>query len=111
MTPEQTVDFIEILNHHEVLSFSGKDPIVLDLGSGAEVKIWDDGTQDWFLNGKLHRTDGPAVIWTDGAQEWFLNGKLHRTDGPAVIWFDGARFWYLNGQEITQKEHTQRTGR
>lgn len=25
-----------------------------------------------------------AWIWPDGTQYWFLNGKLHREDGPAV---------------------------
>ena len=35
---------------------------------------------------------------TDGAKQWYLNGKLHRTDGPAVEYSDGAKFWYLNGK-------------
>jgi hypothetical protein len=30
--------------------------------------------------GELHRTDGPAVVRLDGSREWYLNGKLHRTD-------------------------------
>ena len=133
MTPEQTVDFIEILNHHEVLSFSGEDPVVLDLGVGT-VEIWADRSQRWYLNGQLHRTDGPAVIWTNGAQSWYLNGQRHREGGPAEIWANGSQFWYLNGQrhrtdgpasiftdgsqrwflngeEVIQKEHHQRTNR
>jgi len=55
MTPEQTITFIKILNQIDVLSFSGKEPMVLDLGVGATVEIWSDGTQRWFLNGKLNR--------------------------------------------------------
>jgi hypothetical protein len=27
-----------------------------------------------------------------------LNGRLHRTDGPAIERADGDKFWYLNGQ-------------
>jgi len=110
MTPEQTVTFIKLLNHHEVLSFSGENPVVLDLGIGATVEIWADGTQFWRLNGKLHRTDGPAVIWADGSQNWWLNGKKHRTDGPAKIWADGTQHWFLNGEEVTQKDHAHRMG-
>jgi len=63
---------------------------------GVHIK-WD-GTQEWYLNGKLHRKDGPAVIWAKGAQEWFLNGKRHRKDGPAVIGANGYQSWYLNGK-------------
>ena len=41
------------------------------------VKIQDDGTKKWYLNGKLHREDGPAVEWADGTKEWYLNGKKY----------------------------------
>lgn len=37
------------------------------------VKVYDEYTE-WFLNGKRHREDGPAVEWVNGDQEWFLNG-------------------------------------
>ena len=41
----------------------------------SECKIFPDGTKHWYINGKLHRTDGPAVEYTDGSKEWYLNGK------------------------------------
>ena len=40
--------------------------------------------KEWYLNGKLHRVDGPAIIKHDGKKEWFLNGQRHRVDGPAI---------------------------
>ena len=52
----------------------------------------------WFLNGELHRIDGPAVEWANGDKRWYLNGERHRTDGPAVEWANGNKFWYLNGK-------------
>jgi hypothetical protein len=55
-------------------------------------------TRKWYINGMLHRTDGPAGIYADGTQAWFINGKLHRTDGPAVIRADGAQAWYIDGK-------------
>jgi hypothetical protein len=58
----------------------------------------------WWINGKLHRTDGPALIWNSGCQEWYLNGERHRTDGPAVIWPNGSQEWYLNGERVTEAE-------
>jgi hypothetical protein len=29
----------------------------------------------YYLNGQLHREDGPAVIWADGGKEWWYNGE------------------------------------
>ena len=132
LTREQNAVLHKIEKQYQILGISGEDPMVLDLGAGAEVKIRIDGSQFWYLNGQLHRTDGPAeiwpggaqfwwlngqrhrtdgpaVLWTDGTQRWYLNGQLHRVDGPAVIWFNGSKRWFLNGEEMTQKEHAQRT--
>jgi hypothetical protein len=53
------------------------------------------------LNGKRHRTDGPAVEHADGNKFWYLNGQLHRADGPAVLWPDGGKSWYLNDQDLS----------
>ena len=63
-----------------------------------KVKVLPDGTKSWYLNGKLHRADGPAVEYSDGHKEWWLNNKLHREDGPAVKRTNGSKAWYLNGQ-------------
>jgi hypothetical protein len=61
------------------------------------------GTQRWWLNGNLHREDGPAIIRPDGSEWWYLNGKLHREDGPTIIHPDGTEYWWANGKHITQK--------
>ena len=64
-----------------------------------------DGDKHWYLNGQLHREDGPAIEWLNGDKEWFLNGQLHRDDGPAVEYADGPeREWWLNGKEVTEQE-------
>ena len=69
-----------------------------------------DRSKVWFLNGQLHREDGPACEWADGTKEWYLNNKRHREDGPAVEWVDGIlKRWYLNGKCITEQEHSKRT--
>ncbi len=68
------------------------------------VRVYTDGYKEWFLNGKLHREDGPAVEWADGDKYWYLNGKRHREDGPAVEWADGDKAWFLNGEEVTEEE-------
>jgi len=62
-----------------------------------------DGTETWWLNGELHREDGPAIIYANGIKKWYLNGKLHRVDGPAFICPDGSHYWYVNGNEISKE--------
>lgn len=39
-----------------------------------------------------------------GTECWYLNGKLHREDGPAVDYISGYKYWYLNGKEVTEEE-------
>ena len=63
-----------------------------------------DGSKEWWVDGKLHRTDGPAVVMADGRKEWRVDDKLHRTDGPAVEKADGTRKWYINGEKMTEEE-------
>ena len=64
-----------------------------------EFIVDDDGDKEWQLNGKYHRTDGPAVELANGTKYWWLNGKQHRTDGPAVEYGNGDKIWYLNGKQ------------
>jgi hypothetical protein len=59
---------------------------------------WANGTKAWYLRGKCHRQDGPAVERADGTKYWYLDDKCHRQDGPAVEWPDGTKFWYLDGK-------------
>lgn len=57
---------------------------------------------EWYLFGKRHREDGPAVL-APKREEWWLNGKLHRLDGPAKITkADGGfnKSYYVEGINI-----------
>ena len=73
------------------------------------VEVLDNGTKYWYLNGELHREDGPAIEWEHGVKEWYLNGVLHREDGPAVEYADGSKHWYLNGDKLSEQEFLFRT--
>jgi len=70
--------------------------------------IKGSGTKSWWIKGKLHREDGPAIEYEDGHKEWFLHGQLHREGGPAVERADGSRAWFLNGKEYTKEEYYKR---
>jgi hypothetical protein len=82
------------------------------------ILVFSNGKKEWYLNGKLHREEGPcteckdchsgnfelcskpgpAVVYPNGRKEWYLNGEFHREDGPAVVWPDGEKHWYLNNK-------------
>jgi hypothetical protein len=47
--------------------------------------------------GQLH-----SIECADGYKEWYLNGVLHRTDGPAIECADGYKEWFLNGTRLTK---------
>jgi hypothetical protein len=64
--------------------------------SGVAREIAEDGTHYWWLNGNIHKEDGPAVVYTDGCMMWYVHGETHRTDGPAIEWEDGENNWYLD---------------
>jgi hypothetical protein len=67
-----------------------------------------NGDKEWWVNGKRHREDGPAVEYSDGYKSWWLNGELHREDGPAIEYADGIKYWYLNDKRLTEEEFNQK---
>ena len=89
------------------VEFNNRNKVELTLEDIAE-KFNDNGDIRWFLNGKLHRTDGPAVEYSDGTKSWFINGKLHREDGPAIELSNGGKSWYINGKNLTEEEFNNR---
>jgi hypothetical protein len=58
---------------------------------------------DAFANGLLRYWVTPAeIVCVPRPGLWVANGRLHRTDGPAVEWESGARFWFWRGQHVEQ---------
>jgi hypothetical protein len=100
LTPSTRCDYmirfgyrVEITRDHIKWTLNGK----YHRTDGPAI-IHANGTQWWCINDKLHRTDGPAIIYADGTQAWYIDGKLHRTDGPAIIHADGTQRWCVDGK-------------
>jgi len=74
-----------------------------------KVEKDEDGNKLYFLNGELHRTDGPAIEYANGTKTWWTNDKLHRTDGPAIECANGNKLYFLNGAEFTEEEFLEQT--
>jgi len=75
------------------------------------VKVWPNGDKAWYLNGKLHREDGPAFEGANGDKYWWLNGERHREEGPAVEHANSGKHWYLNNKRVTEEEHKRMTSK
>jgi hypothetical protein len=58
----------------------------------------------WYKNGKLHRDNGPAFDSDLGTKIWYKNGLKHRTDGPAIECKLLGLMWFIDGVEYTYKE-------
>lgn len=67
------------------------------------VRKYNNGTEEWYLNGWCHREDGPAIKYADGTELWYKNGQLHREDGPALKYPNGSKFHFLNEIMIYSK--------
>lgn len=55
------------------------------------------GSNQWIVNGKWHREDGPAIEYVSGIKEWRQNDLLHREDGPALEHSNGCKKWFYEG--------------
>lgn len=54
--------------------------------------------------GYLHNDEGPALITRFGVEEWWVHGKRHRTDGPAILYPNGKGAYYIDNVELTETE-------
>jgi hypothetical protein len=69
---------------------------------------YENGDQEWYIEGKLHRIGGPAYITHQGKyKEWYEYGKSHRLDGPAITYYDGYEEWYYKGLFITNESQAK----
>ena len=39
------------------------------------IKICNDGAKEYYLDGFLHRDDGPAIDW-EGYKAWYRHGRF-----------------------------------
>jgi len=42
-----------------------------------EVRTYISGNKAYWINGKLHRLNGPAIEYVNGYKAYWINGKLH----------------------------------
>lgn len=54
-------------------------------------------------DGRLTAAGRPAVRLASGLKQWWLDGKLHRPDGPAVETDSGTRWHYWRGVKVPRQ--------
>jgi hypothetical protein len=64
----------------------------------------EDGRKIWLKQGSYHRLDGPAMEYPNGKKEGYKEGVIHRLDGPAIEFADGSKAWYVEGNRYTEEE-------
>ena len=42
-----------------------------------------------------------------GVKEWWLNGELHRADGPAMTFANEHKVWYYHGKWIDCRDNQE----
>ena len=72
--------------------------------SGYYHVIYNDKFEFYYVNGRYHRKDGPAVIEHGVREVWFEFGRMHSSCGPAVTWNDGRKEYWLNNVRLSRNE-------
>jgi hypothetical protein len=60
------------------------------------------------IENPAQRENGQTVLWIgivteNGSVDWYSNGKRHRIDGPALTWPKGAKVaweWWVNDEQV-----------
>ena len=100
-----------VLSMRDEVAHGDHSFVILDLGDNRTIKITPDGDKFWWVNGKLHRTDGPGIECIDGSKCWYLNGQRHRADGAAVEYADGSKGWWLNNKQLSEEQWKQQASK
>jgi len=62
---------------------------------------YPDGATFYYKRpGQLHNPDGWAAKYADGTLVWAQNGRIHRTNGPAIVPPDEPPQYWLNGNKV-----------
>ena len=91
----------DYLNYNYTIKFSDIDKIEI----GLSIKYGNPELRhfDIYNDSKLHCIGLPASLVYDD-EWWFVDGELHREDGPAVLYSDGYKEWWIKGKQYTESD-------
>ena len=91
-TPPSYVD-----SEGEIWFLNDEYKIVRSFLSRPKDVLWDLGGFK-YLVGKPHRVGAPAIVFKSGEEQWWVDGKRHRNDGPQTT-FNDENGWVKNYAE------------
>jgi hypothetical protein len=65
-----------------------------------KVEFWPDGSKS--IKKVTDTGDLESLVEFKDRKEWYLNGQLHREDGPAVEFLDGTIEFWFDGKKIIE---------
>ena len=69
--------------------------------------IHSSGTKIWFIHGKIHREDGPALM-TSLSEIWYYQGMIHRLNGPAENSKEiNELCYYINDKQYSKRNYNK----
>lgn len=107
--PKEKTEVINGATYHFVLRYQGKvgmpggSSYVLHRKNGPSI-VFKDGTEHWYIRGRLSRSDGPAIIEASGTVHFYERGLLHNTSGPAIDYADPRPNVYALDGDIMSRE-------
>jgi len=91
----------DILNKFEEKLFSLQKPKteqIIDKETGLPIIIVNDKKHKFHIDEDYIQKDYTGILkYSNGTTKYFLNGKLHNENGPAIIWDTGEENYWLNG--------------
>jgi hypothetical protein len=69
------------------------------------IILYPNNDKIWYVEGKEHRIDGPAIMDANGDRYWYQNGRHHRLDGPAIECANGFRSFWIEDIEFEEKTY------
>lgn len=95
--------------------------LVEENGESYRVDTNAVGDKFWIQDGRVHRTNGPAIEYHNGIKVWCIRGQVHRTDGPAALVSDhtsGDEYrivpteeeWWIDGRRYNKEQYDIKIG-
>ena len=63
-----------------------------------ECKTYSNGSKEWYLNGDLHREDGPALELASGDKWWYLNDEGVNPETIVDLWLEKNIYCLYNAE-------------
>ena len=99
----QQEQYIHINQYGNKIYYKDREMTIAHRLDGRPAVEFADGSKSWYVDGQLHRLDGPAFEAANGCKYWYVGGQLHRLDGPAVQYADGRKYWFVDGKRLSEE--------